>query len=367
MALPKILVTGATGKTGQAVVDLLLDKGFPVRALVRARDARSAALDRRGVETVIADIFDANQMADALRSVQRAYYLPVFHTHMIQASAAFAIAAREAKLEAVVQMSQWLSQPSHPATMTRQTWLTDQLFAALPDTAHIIVNPGMFADNFLRVFDFAALLGIFPVLTGAGRAAPVSNEDMARVVAALLMKPDRHAGMRYRPTGPELLSGRDMAGIVAKVVEHRLVTLNLPFWMFCKVARQQRIDPLEISGFRYYVEEMKRGTFALDGGVTDVVAELTGRPAESFETTALRYAATPFARQTLGNRMKAFLKFNLTPIYRGYDLDRWDRMKGFPAPSNPTLSIDDADWRAEHSAQNQSPPQPAFAPRAVRA
>lgn len=348
MKPPTILVTGATGKTGGAVVDQLVAKGIPVRAVVRSRDARSERLDRLGVDTVVADLFDPDQMVEAMRGTQRAYYLPIFHPYMIQSSVAFAVAAREAKVEAVVQMGQWLSHRSHPAIMTRQTWLTDRLFAQLPGIGHVVLNPGLFADNFLRTIDFAALLGIFPILTGEGRCAPVSNEDMARVAVAALLDPAKHAGKSYRPTGPRLLSGRDMARIVAGVVGHRVIPWNLPFWMFRKVARQQRIDPLEVSGFRFYVEEMKRGAFELGGGITNVVEELTGAPAEPFETTAGRYAAMPFARQTFGNRLKAFFKLNLTPFYRGYDLDEWDGQKGFPVPPKPSLSVDDARWRSEH-------------------
>ena len=365
MVRATILVTGATGKTGGAVVDQLLDQGYPVRAIVRVRDARSEALDRRGVETVVADMFDPDQMTDAVRGTHRAYYLPIFHPYMIQAAVTFAVAAREARLEAIVQMGQWLSHRSHPAIMTRQTWLADRLFGELRGITHTIINPGMFADNFLRVMDFAALLGIYPILTGSGKAAPVSNEDMARVATAVLLSPERYAGMTLRPTGPALLSGRDMARIVAKVVGHRVIPINLPFWMFRKVGQQQQIDPLQISGFRYYVEEMKRGTFEFEGGVNNVVEELTGAPAESFETTARRYAGMPFAKQTLGNRLKAFLSFNLTPFYPGYNLDRWDREKGFSMPPHPTLSIDDERWRAEHSLQNErqviGPPDPVKA------
>jgi uncharacterized protein YbjT (DUF2867 family) len=349
MTLPLILVTGATGKTGGAVVSQLVAAGYPVRAVVRGRDSRSAALDRRGVETVVADMFDPDQMVDALRGAQRAYYLPAFHPYMIQAAATFAVAAREAKLEAIVQMGQWLSHRAHPAIMTLQTWLVDHLFAELRGISHTILNPGMFADNFLRTMDFSALLGVYPNLTGAGRAAPVSNEDMARVAVAVLKAPERHAGMSYRPTGPTLLSGRDMARIISGVVRHPVIAWDLPFWMFRKVAQQQEIDPLQISGFRYYVEEMRRGTFEIDGGVTDAVETLTGAPAEPFEATAQRYAAMPFARPSLGNRLKAFLNFNLTPFYPGYDLDRWDRKLGFPMPPNPSLSIDDATWRDSHS------------------
>jgi len=40
--------------------------------------------------------------------------------------------AREASLEAVVQMSQWTSHRNHPVNLTRQTWLMDKMFADLP-------------------------------------------------------------------------------------------------------------------------------------------------------------------------------------------------------------------------------------------
>ena len=346
MTNPKVLVTGATGGTGLPVVYELLAKGFPVRAMVHRRDARSAALERRGVEVVLADLYDSDRILDALRGVQRAYYLPLFEPYMIQSAAAFAVAAREAKLEHVVQMSQWTSHRAHPTALTQQTWLVDRLFAMIPGLAHTILNPGMFAHNFLRTIDFATLLGIYPVLSGQGRAAPVSNEDMGRVVATLLAQgPDRHAGRCYRPTGPQLLNGREMAAIIAKVVGHRVMPVDLPFWMLGKVARQQRIDPYSISCLRHYMEDMKRGTFSFEGGVTSVVEDLTGIPAESFEATARRYAALPFARPTMARRIRAFINFNLTPFYPGYNFDKWDRTMRFPVPAHPSLPIDDDAWR----------------------
>lgn len=368
MIRPKILITGATGGTGTPVVNELLAKGFPVRAAVHRLDARSAALAQRGVEVVVVDLYDADQLLDALRGVQRAYFLPLMEPSMIQSAAAFAVAAREARLEHIVQMSQWTSHRAHPTAMTQQVWLVDQLFASIPGVAHTIFNPGMFAENFLRTIDYAALLGLYPMFSGTGRAAPVSNEDMGRVAATLLAEgPDRHAGRSYRPTGPALLDAREMASIIAKVVGHAVRPVNLPFWMLGKVAQQQGIDPYQLSCLRYYMEDMKAGAFSFEGGVTDVVKALTGTPAESFETTARRYAALPFARQTLGNRLRAFLAFNAVPFYPGTRFDRWDRAMRLHRPSQPTLSIEDARWRDEHSAQMRARPLPEpSAPRLLR-
>ena len=77
MYKPKILVTGATGKTGSAVVSELLAKGWLVRALVRKKDTRAEQLARRGAEVAVADLFDTEQLRSAMRGTERAYFLPV--------------------------------------------------------------------------------------------------------------------------------------------------------------------------------------------------------------------------------------------------------------------------------------------------
>ena len=363
---PRILVTGATGGVGTPLVAELLAKGFPVRAVVHTKDARSVQLEKLGAEIAVADLYDADQLTIAARGTQRAFYLPPFRPHMLQSAAAFAVAAREAKLEHIVEMSQWTSHRSHKAHLTRQTWLVDQLFSMIPGVAHTVFNPGMFAHNFLRTIDFAALLGIYPVLAKQGKTAPISYEDMARTASVLLTEgPDRHAGKSYRPTGPKLLDSREMGEIVAKAVGHGVVPIDMPIWLLAKVARQQGVDPFEISSIRFYMQDMREGTFEFEGGVTNVVEDLTGKPAESFETTAQRYAALPFAKQTMGNRFKAFINFNLIPFYPGYNFDKWDKKMAFPRAPQASLSIEDARWRREHAAQMSAIQEAPFEPTAL--
>ena len=59
--------------------------------------------------------------------VQRAYYCPPFDPYMIQGAAGFAVAAKEAQLEHIVSLAQWLASPSHPSLMTRQHLLAAEL------------------------------------------------------------------------------------------------------------------------------------------------------------------------------------------------------------------------------------------------
>src|SRR6202023_332432 len=233
----RIIVTGATGKTGSVVVSELLKAGYPVRALVRAEDDRSARMKAQGAEIAVADMSDVERVADALRDVQGAYYCPPLDPYMIQGAVAFAVAAKEARLEHIVGLTQWLASPSHPSLMTRQHWLVDRLFSMMPGVAHTVVNPGFFADDYLATIGSAVHLGIFPWIFGDSRNAPPSNEDIARVAAAALMDPARHAGKSYRPTGPELLGAEDMAKAIGRAVGRSVRAVPTPAWMFLKTAR----------------------------------------------------------------------------------------------------------------------------------
>ena len=350
MTKPTILVTGATGKTGNAVVVQLRQLDWPVRAVVRTRDARSAVLDRLGAETVVVNMFDPEQMHSAMQGTSRAYYLPPFDPYMIQAAAVFAVAAREAKLESIVGLTQWTASPGHPSLATRQNWLVNHLFSMVPGVAHTIVNPGYFADNYLNLIGFAAHLGVLPTVTGDSRNAPPSNEDIARVAVAALIDPEKHAGRSYRPTGPKLLSATDMAEILSRVLQRKVRRLDMPFWLFLKAARLQGLAAFDMSGFRFYVEDHRQGAFEFGAPTSDVL-DVTGQPAEDFEIIARRYAATPGARRTLANGAKAFVNFMRTPAAPGYDLDAYDRRMRFPVPPAPRFVMQDERWKAEHKAQ----------------
>ena len=345
MINPTILVTGATGKTGGAVVDLLLDRGYPVRAVVRREDARSAALRARGAETSIVDVFDADQWFDALKGTQRAYHVGFFDPFMVHSVGAFVVAAQQAQLESVVQLSQWLASPNHPALATRQSWLSEHMFAGIPGIAHTIVNPGYFADNYLRLMDFAAVLGIMPVLTGDSTNAPPANEDIARVAVAALADPDRHGGKHYRPTGPMSMSAHDMVPIIGKVLGRRVRALEMPWWLFSRAARAQGVTSPELASLRHYIEDHKHGAFAY-GAPNDVVAEVTGTPPEPFEVTVARYAGMPFAQRSATNRRRVVRDFLRTPLQRGLEVERYVREQGEPFATNPRYAMQDEAWKA---------------------
>jgi NAD(P)H dehydrogenase (quinone) len=355
MRKPRIVVTGATGKTGSVVVTELLKAGYPVRAMVHREDGRSARLKAQGAELAVADTSDVERVADALKDVQRAYYCPPFDPYMIQGAVAFAVAAREARLEHIVGLTQWLASPSHPSLMTRQLWLVDRLFSMTPGVAHTIVRPGIFADAYLVTISSAVHLGIFPWMSGNSRNAPPSNEDIARVAVAALMDPARHAGKSYRPTGPELLSTEDMAKAIGRAIGRSVRFVPTPTWLFMKAARMSGYPIDLFSGIRYYIEDHERGAFELGAPTTDVL-DVTGRPAEDFEMIARRYAAPFLNQRTFGNWLREFAQFMVTPLSPGFNLDRYDRELRRPFPQEPQFATDSEVWRREHAIAGAAEP-----------
>jgi uncharacterized protein YbjT (DUF2867 family) len=353
MTTTRVLVTGATGKIGGAVAAQLLEKGITTRAMVHRDDARSARLRGLGAEVVVADMFDIQQVTAAMAGVDRLYFNPPYHPHVLDSAVAFAVAARRAGVEAVVALGQWLASPEHPSLMTRQAWLTDKLFELLPDTAHVAVDPGFFADNYMNLMPQAAQLGVLPMPTGAGRNAPPSNEDIARVAVGALLDPYRHDGRAYRPTGPTLLTGAEIADAMGEALGRRVRHIDIPPRMFMKALRanEKRLgfDVYTQSGLRHYLPETALGTWEV-GGPTTHVRDVAGVEPEDFLTIARRYVNGPDTRRTAGNFIREVWNFILVGLTPGHRLDKFDRLQQHPQPAHTRHSGESVVWRNEHTA-----------------
>ena len=118
-------MTSAAGKTGLPTALQLREKGYPVRAFVRRRDARSALLERTGAEVFVGNQYALTDMRAAMDGVQRAYQCAPTAPNGLHFNAVFTVAANEASLEHVVTLGQWLTSADHPSLFTREVYLSD--------------------------------------------------------------------------------------------------------------------------------------------------------------------------------------------------------------------------------------------------
>jgi len=213
-----ILVTGAAGKTGsvgRTVTTLLLDRGFPVRAMVRSEDERAASLRAAGAQVVVGDLLEPGDVYRVVSGCSRVYFSMSPSTGYLEASVTMAAVARETGVTALVNMSQMTVsemsiQNTTPSHQQRQHWLSEQAFAwsGLPV---VTIRPTMFLESF---FQLAAPSvrdrDRIELPFGRGKTSPVAGADVAQVVAAVLANPVPHLGRIYELTGPR---SQDMDGV----------------------------------------------------------------------------------------------------------------------------------------------------------
>jgi uncharacterized protein YbjT (DUF2867 family) len=213
-----ILVTGAAGQlgaVGRTVTGLLLDRGLPVRAMVRREDDRAAALRAAGAEVVVGDLLDPADVSRIVSGCRRVYFGMSVSAEYLEATVTMAAVARDIGVDALVNMSQMtVSEMSLQHTTSspqqRQHWLSEQALAwsGLPV---VTIRPTMFLESF---FQLAAptvrARGRIEVPFGRGKTSPVAAADVARVVAAVLADPGPHLGRIYELTGPR---SQDMHGV----------------------------------------------------------------------------------------------------------------------------------------------------------
>jgi len=153
MSRAKTLVTGATGMTGSHTVQLLLKRGHTVRVIAHSEDERSMRLQELGAEVVIGDLLNLNDVRLALSGIRGTYFAYPLSPTLVQATAIFAQAAKEAEVEIVANMSQWNSRPSAKSKEHCRTVAADLQEGIFAETnsfaAQISGRPPMTIEEFV--------------------------------------------------------------------------------------------------------------------------------------------------------------------------------------------------------------------------
>jgi len=281
-----ILVTGAAGQlgaVGRTVTELLLKRGLPVRAMVRREDDRAEALRAAGAEVVVGDLLEPADVYRVVQGCRRVHFGMSVSASYLEASVTMAAVAREVDVEALVNMSQMTVSQMSIQNMTksrqqRQHWLSEQAFA-WSGVPVVTIRPTMFLESFLplvgsTVRDRSRIQLPF----GSGRTSPVSADDVARVVTAVLADPAPHFGQVYELTGP---LSQDMHGVAREfsaALNREITYSDVPPEPWEQELKKQGV-PEHLIGHLVTMGELHRaGRY---DRLADGVKRVTGRPAMS--------------------------------------------------------------------------------------
>jgi len=210
-----ILVTGAAGKTGQAVIRTLTAKGEKVRALVHRPEQTRTVEELGAQEVVVGDMRLQATMDRAARGAQAIYHIcPNVHPDEIAIGQTVIAAARSAGVEHFVYHSVLHPQTEAMPHHWQKLRIEEHLFeSGLPRT---ILQPTAYMQNLLAHWGQIVEQGTYSVPYAVEtRLSLVDLEDVAEAAALVLTEPG-HVGATYELVGTEGMSQTEVAAILSQ-------------------------------------------------------------------------------------------------------------------------------------------------------
>jgi NAD(P)H dehydrogenase (quinone) len=273
-----ILITGAGGKTGRAMLRLLTQRDQAVRALVRRPSQIDEARAQGAAEAIVADLLDPKSLKPAFQGITAVYHIPP-NVHPGEETIAENVLhlAIQHTIDHFVYHSVLRpyihAMPHH----IRKARVEERLFrSAIPFT---ILQPAAYMQNTLPGLEAALTEGVYkvpyPIDTPMGM---VDLNEVAEVGAKVILNID-HAGATYELAGAERLTPADIA-------EHMGAHLGKP------VAAQQmdlkawRSQAVQTGRSHYEVETLIKmfHYYARHGfwGNPHTLTSLLGRPPKTY-------------------------------------------------------------------------------------
>jgi uncharacterized protein YbjT (DUF2867 family) len=210
----KILVTA--GNIGDSTIDVLLKTGEKIRVAVR-KPRSISAWDRAGVEQVEFDYAKPDTIKRAFEGVEKYFSVSPFVENLVETGLIAIEHAKKAGVKLFVRSSALGASEKAPISMGR--W-HGQVESALEKSGMnwAIVQPASFMQNFFSYAGTIKSQGAFYVPLGNGQASYVDCRDVGACAAVLLTK-NEYSKQRFAVTGPESLSGEDIAKKISSAIQ----------------------------------------------------------------------------------------------------------------------------------------------------
>jgi uncharacterized protein YbjT (DUF2867 family) len=281
-----ILVTGAGGKTGKAILKALVTRGASVRAFVRS-SPHEAALKAIGARDVVVGAMDDPQaLARATHGIEAIYHIcPNVNPHEMSFAKALVAAATSSGVSRLVYHSVLHPQVEAMPHHWNKLRVEEMLLSSRLDIT--ILQPTAYMQNSLAEWDRMVRDGIYrlpyPIET---RLSLVDLEDVAEAAAVVLTNPGQ-SGATYELVGTAPLSQIEIADAFSRALKKpvRAEAETIESWDARARAAGMENHAREtlIKMFRAYARDGLKGN-------PNVLGWLLGRPPTSLEDFAARIA-----------------------------------------------------------------------------
>jgi uncharacterized protein YbjT (DUF2867 family) len=219
-----ILITGASGSVGKAVLQEAIRKGFKVRAMYRSKE--EAAKAPSGCEPVLADYADKESLSKTLKGVRSVYVVCSPIPQLVELESNMLDACKKAGVDHVV-LNSALGAGDYPKSFPSWHRKVEDKLKGL-GLSFTILRPNGFLQNIVA-FN-AASIRAQGAFYAAMRDAKVSYLDVGdiAIVAVKTLQGGAHAGKTYELNGPEAISNQELAKRISRVSGRTVNYVDIP-------------------------------------------------------------------------------------------------------------------------------------------
>jgi uncharacterized protein YbjT (DUF2867 family) len=236
-----ILVAGATGFVGRALVPALLERGYSVRACARHASALGRASPHvANLEYASCDLLDARTLPSAFAGIDAAYYLvhslgkrESFQAADRRAARQFATAAAEAGVRRIVYLG-GVAPRGRPSEHLASRLEVGRILrgGSVPTVelrAAMIIGVGSASWRIVRDLALRLPAMVLPSWLSS-KLSPIALEDVVRALCdALEIALPGEKSVYYDLPGPDTLSGKEILEGIAALEGRKVFSLSLPW------------------------------------------------------------------------------------------------------------------------------------------
>lgn len=272
-----ILLTGASGTVGGAVLDELRRSGAGFKAMYRSEgDAGKAPA---GTQHVIADFANKDSLRRAVEGVDEVFLVCAPIPQLVQLQSNMIEVCEEQGVRGVVLNSSLGAGDYDKSFPSWHAQVEQKLRGTKLD--YVILRPNGFMQNIVA-YDAPTIRtqGAFYAALDAAKISLVDVRDVGAAAARILSAPGTHAGKTYELNGPEAVTSEEIAARISRMLGRTVKYVDVPEQALREsMASAGTLEWLVTALLdlqRYYVS----GKCA---EVTDVLPKLLGRPSTTLD------------------------------------------------------------------------------------
>jgi len=280
MASDLLLLTGANGRTGRALLKAMVRYGIPVRAFIRDAAQAQSLIDLGAQETVVGDFTDGASIKAAVKGVTKLLHIgPPMHPQEVEISQRFIDAAVAEGLQHFVYYS-----VMHPVRRdVRHHKLKLDVEEALINSGlpYTIVQPSRYMQHLVPIWKTVVNDGVHAMPFDVKQQFNIVDLDDLAEACAVVASSDKHFYAVYELAGPQALSQEDMAATISNVIGKPVRAEAVTWEAMEAKARKAGANDDRVSQMlamnKHYDSHGFRGN-------SNILEYLLGRPARRFKT-----------------------------------------------------------------------------------